>query len=94
MNFFRILWGFDAVIALVVLFFFCWGIADGTVSSFNIGIWLLLLAFVAGVLLGSLWLRARQRPGLANGVLSILALPGLFYLLFLLVLLFSNPRWN
>lgn len=94
MTFFRILWGFNALIALVVLFFFFWGIADGTVSSFNIGIWLILLGLVAGVLLGSRWLRAQNRTGLANGLLCILAIPGLLYLLFLLVLIVSEPRWN
>lgn len=88
------LWGFDAIIALVVLYFFFIGLADGSVSSFNMGLWLFLLAVVAAILFGSLWLKSHDRTGLAKGVLSILAVPGLLYLLFLLVVLITKPRWN
>jgi hypothetical protein len=94
MTFFWILWGFDALIALVVLYFFFIGLADGSVSSFNMGLWMLLLAAVAAVLLGSLWLKSLGQLGWAKAVLSILALPGFLYLLFLLVVLISKPRWN
>jgi hypothetical protein len=51
---FRILWGFDLLIALVVVFFFFWGLSDGTVSAFNIGLWLVLLLGVQGCRLGRL----------------------------------------
>lgn len=94
MTFFWILWGFDAIIALVVLYFFFIGLADGTVSSFNMGIWLLLLAGVAAILFGSLWLKSIERLGLAKGVLCILAVPGFLYLLFMLFILIGKPRWN
>lgn len=94
MTFFWILWGFDAIIALVVLYFFFVGLADGSVSSFNMGLWLTLLAVVAIVLWGSLWLKSHGRIGFAKGVLSILAVPGFLYLLFLLVVLIGKPRWN
>ena len=94
MTFFWILWGFDAIIAFVVLYFFFVGLADGSVSSFNMGLWMSLLAVVAIVLFGSLWLNSHGRPGLAKGVLSILAIPGFLYLLFLLVGLITKPRWN
>ena len=33
---FRFLWGVDALIAAIFVGFFFWGLADGTVSSFNI----------------------------------------------------------
>jgi hypothetical protein len=94
MTFFWILWGFDTLIALVVLYFFFIGLADGSVSSFNMGLWLFILAAVAAILFGSLWLKSHGRLGFAKGVLSILAVPGLLYLLFLLVVLISKPRWN
>lgn len=94
MTFFWILWGFDAILALVVLYFFFIGLADGSVSSFNMGLWLFLLAAVAAILLGSLWLKSHGRPGLAKGVLSILAIPGFLYVLFMLVVLITKPRWN
>lgn len=94
MTFFWILWGFDALIALVVLYFFFIGLADGSVSSFNMGLWLFLLAAVAAILLGSLWLESHDRIGLAKAVLCILAVPGFLYLLFMLVVLITKPRWN
>lgn len=94
MTFFWVLWGFDAIIALVVLYFFFVGLADGSVSSSNMGIWLLLLAAVAAILFGSLWLKSIERLGLAKGVLCILALPGFLYLLFMLFILIGKPRWN
>ncbi|MBV6441905.1 MAG: osmoprotectant transporter permease [Haliscomenobacteraceae bacterium CHB4] len=94
MTFFWILWGFDAIIALVVLYFFFIGLADGSVSSFNMGLWLILLAVVAAVLLGSLWLKSQEYTGWAKGVLCILAVPGFLYLLFLLIVIIGKPRWN
>ena len=91
---FGILWGFDAAIAAVVLFFFLLGLSDGSVSSFNIGIWLLFLLGVGGVVGGSFHLSSRglRRPALALAL--VLAVPGLLYALFLLVVLIGRPRWN
>jgi hypothetical protein len=91
---FWLLWGFDVLIALVVLYFFFIGLADGSVSSFNMGLWLLILLAVGGVVLGSVWLRSAGHRGIAKGVLLILAMPGLVFLLFFLSVLILNPRWN
>lgn len=93
-NFFWVLWGFDAIIACVVIYFFLIGIADGSVSSFNMGIWLVLLLVLAGVMLGSLWLKMHDRIGLAKIILSILAVPGILYLLFVLLMIFGKQRRN
>ena len=84
---FWLLWGFDFLIALVVLYFFIVGLADGSVSSQNFFIWLLLLGAVAAILLIGLLLKS-------TGILWLLATPGLFYLLFLLIVLIGKPRWN
>lgn len=94
MNFFWILWGFDVLIALVVLYFFFIGLADGSVSSFNIGIWMLLLIGLAVVVLGSLALQSFGYVLLAKILLSLLAIPGLLYILFILFIMFGKPRWN
>jgi hypothetical protein len=91
---FWLLWGFDVLIALVVLYFFVIGLADGSISSFNIGLWLLILLAVGGVVLGSLWLHSAGHSGAAKGVLLILAVPGLLFLLFFLSVLLLKPRWN
>ena len=91
---FRILWGFDAAIAAIFLFFFFWGLADGRVSSFNIVLWLAILAGLAGVLFGSLKLRSKGRRGEATALLLILAIPGVLGLVFFLALIVLHPRWN
>ncbi|MFN8354074.1 MAG: osmoprotectant transporter permease [Spirosomataceae bacterium] len=91
---FWVLWGFDALVSLVFLYYFLIGVADGSVSSFNIGIWLLLLAIITAILLGSMWLKNHQHLFAAKGVLCIMAIPGAIAALFLLIMLISNPRWN
>lgn len=92
--FFWVLWGFDAVITLVILYFFLIGLADGSVSSSNGGIWFVLLAVLGLILGGSLWLRAQNHVMLAKLVLWLLAVPGLLYVLFMLFVIIAKPRWN
>lgn len=74
--------------------FFVIGVADGSVSSFNLGLWLVLLG-AAGV---SLWaghaLRARGKPVLALAALAVTAVPGVLAALFVLIILVTQPRWN
>ena len=91
---FWLLWGVDALIAAMILSFFLLGLADGSVSMFNIGLWIAILAALAGVIGGSLWLRSSGRQGPATIVLLILAVPGILFALFFIVLLITNPRWN
>ena len=94
MILFGILLGIDALAAATALFFFVWGLSDGTVSEFNILLWLALLGGVAAILGGGLLLNAHGQGRLANGVLAILALPAFGIGLFFLVLIVSQPRWN
>lgn len=94
MRGFWLLWGFDALIGGVFLYFFLVGLGDGSVSSFNIALWAAILAALAAVVLGSLALRSAGRSQLALKLLWLLAAPGLLVGLFFAVLLLSNPRWN
>jgi len=87
-------WAINVVIAIIVLYFFLVGLADGSVSSFNIGLWLLILLGLGSILGGSLWLKTAGHPTLAMVPLLILTIPGLLYGLFLLALLIAAPRWN
>jgi len=91
---FWILWGFDALVALVPIYFFFIGLADGSVSSFNIVLWLGIMGGLGAVLGCSLLLRRLGHLALAVGVLLVLATPAVLSLLFFLVVLISNPRWN
>ena len=94
MILFRILFAIDAVVALVVLYFFFVGLGDGSVSSFNIALWLVLLGGVAAIVGGGWVLNAKGQRRAALGVLSILALPGLLFGLFILAAVILQPRWN
>lgn len=91
---FWIPWVIDAVIAAIAVFFFIVGLSDGSVSSFNIGLWGFILFALAVLVGGSLTLKRRGRQGVAIALLWILAVPGLLSVLFLLVVLLSSPRWN
>jgi hypothetical protein len=88
MTFFWILWSFDAFIGLIFLCFFFIGLRDGSVSSFNMNLWLMVLAGLAAILLGSLGLMRYTYVGLAKFLLSILAVPGLLYGLMTLSMVF------
>jgi hypothetical protein len=91
---FWVTWAIDALISAIAFFFFLVGLVDGSVSSFNIGIWIALLAALVVVLAGSLWLKAVGRPGLGTMLLLVLAVPCVLYALFLLVVIISGSQWN
>jgi hypothetical protein len=88
------LWLVDAVVALIALIFFFIGLGDHTVSSFNIGIWCILLGGIGGVLIGSCVLRAYVHPVLGLLVAAVLAVPAFGALLLLLLVLITHPRMN
>jgi len=81
-------------VALGFIYFFLIGLQDGSASSFNIVLWLVILGLLGAVLGGGHLLRAKGHGILAACVLCMLAVPALGSLLFFLVILISNPRWN
>ena len=87
-------WGIDAVIAAIVVFFFLWGLADGSVSSFNMGLWVVILGALAALVGGSLWLKSNGKLRAATVLAWVLAAPGLLVGLLFLLLIVLNPRWN
>ncbi len=91
---FRLCLAIDALVALVALYFFVIGLGDGSVSSFNIVLWLALLGGIAAVLGAGWLLNAKGQRGAAVAVLAILALPGLLCALFFAMVLILQPRWN
>ncbi len=93
-TFVRTLLGVDVLAALGVVYFFLAGLADGSVSSFNSGLWFGILAGIAAVIGGGWALHAKGRRGAAVTVLMILALPALAYALFLALILITQPHWN
>ena len=91
---FRIAWAIDVMVALVLVFFFVIGIADGSVSSFNIVLWIGTLAGVAALVVGANALARRGNTVLATIVAAVPAVPALLYGLFVLVAVTSGARWN
>jgi hypothetical protein len=91
---FKALLGIDVIIAGVFVFFFITGVGDGSVSAFNMMLWLGILVGIASVLLAGSVLKATGATGPANLVLVVLAGPGVAAALFFLLLILSQPRWN
>ena len=91
---FKILWSIDAVIALIFIVFFFIGLVDGSVSSFNMVLWLVILSALGGILWGSHAARAAGRTSLATRLLMTLAIPGVLLGVLFLAALILQPKWN
>lgn len=92
-----VFWAFfamDALIGAMAVGFFFLGLADGSVSSFNIGVWIAILVVPAAMIGGAFWLKAAGRPILGTILLLVLAAPGILYGVFIVTLLVTNSRWN
>lgn len=91
---YRILLAIDLLTAGAFGWFFLLGLADGTVSSFNILLWLAILGGLAAVIGGGVALRRRASPAQGAALLAVVGVPALLAALAFLVLILSNPRWN
>jgi len=78
----------------VALYFFFSLAAGGRVGSFNILPWLAILAALAAVVGGSVWLRSAGQHALAILLLLLLAVPGALFALFFLLLLILHPNFH
>lgn len=94
MRVFWFFWIFDAVMAIIPIIYFFIGLADRSITSRNIGLWVLLLVIIAAVLAGSMWLKANNHLSIANTVLVAASIPGWILLLYMLIILIGKPRWN
>lgn len=94
MTVFKLLWCIDAIAALIIFWFFIKGLNDGSVSSFNIKLWLLILVAVGTILVTSILLKQQGYHKAAIGTTLILAVPALIYGLFILVVITNKGKWN
>ncbi|MBA4852987.1 osmoprotectant transporter permease [Emticicia sp. BO119] len=94
MILFWVFWGIDAIVALIAVCFFFTGLADGSVSSFNIGLWLIMLIVIAAVLSGTLALRSAGNLTLAKILAGLLAVPAFLFFLFFIIIICSGAKWN
>ena len=91
---FRIFLVVDVLICIITLVFFVIGLADGSVSSFNIGIWVIAMAVLAVIMAVGFTLKQHGHPVIGTIVLLILAVPGLLYVLFIVLFVVSGASWN
>ena len=91
---FWFLWFIDAVVAAVALYFFFSLAAGGRVGSFNILPWMAILAALAAVIGGSVWLRSVGQQLVAIVVLLALAIPAALVVLLFLLLLILHPNFH
>ena len=91
---FRILWAIDIVVALVAIGFFVWGLGDGSVSSFNIALWVGIFAALAIVVIGSRALNLKGQRVLATLLAALPAIPAVGYAVLVVAMLVSGARWN
>ncbi len=91
---FWFLWCVDAIVAAVALYFFFSLAIGGRVGSFNILPWLAILAALAAVVGGSVWLRSIGQHVVAIVLLLGLAIPAALCLLLFLLLLILHPNFH
>ena len=95
MYLFWTLCGIDALVTLACVIFFFIGLGDGTVSSFNILVWLIVLSGLAAVLVGGYCLFSHHYTIGATILVALLAVPCLLYGLFMgLMLTENNSGWK
>ncbi len=94
MTFFWILWIFNALMSLIPIYFFFVGLADGSITSRNLGLWGIILLVIAVILCGSLWLKSHDQMTLAKGLLLLAAIPGVLVIFYFVIVMTSKPRWN
>lgn len=90
---YRLLFAFDALMLLVLLYFFVDGLQYGGTSQ-AAGMWLVMLGVPAALMSGAWHLKARGKRRVATALLFILALPALLYIAFFGLLLLLNPSWQ
>jgi hypothetical protein len=91
---YRITLSLAVLVALLALVFFVIGLVDGSVTASNIVLWLGLMMAAALIPFAGIRLRSRGRTGAALAMLSLLALPGLLYALFIALVVLSGEHWN
>lgn len=90
----RILLGIAWLTLGVILFFFLWGLSDGTVGAFNILPWLGLVAVPSLMLWAARALRAKGRHGAATAVLGVMAVPAVLVGVVILIFIIAPPSFH
>lgn len=95
MKWFKILWLFNAVMSLIPVIYFFIGLADGSITDRNMGMWMIILLLVAGILYGSIWLKNNGRVSLGKIILVVAGMPyAMMILLYLLSIIMGPSGWH
>ena len=84
MKLYRFLLVFDGLAFALLLFFFASGLGTATNDDY-VTVWLPLLLIPGAVIAGALMLHGKGKTGIAKLLLGLLAVPGVLYLLFILM---------
>lgn len=90
MKLFRVLFAFDALALLVLLFFFADGLQYSSGGDY-LSTWLPILLVPIGVLAGAWALHRNGKHGAANGLLGLLAAPVVIYMVFVGLFIVLDP---
>ncbi len=90
----RILFGIGWLTLGVVLLFFLWGLADGTVSPVNLHFWVLMMGVPAAMVWAAGALRAKGWNGAAMIVLGLLAVPAILLGVVIAVFIIAPPDFR
>ena len=91
---YRVVLTLASAMAMVIVIFLFWGLADGSVSSFNLAIWRVALVIAVALPFMGIKFANYGHHCAAIFVLGILTVPGLVYALFLLLVIGSATSWN
>lgn len=94
MMLFATLFALNVAVALVAFGFFIIGLADGTVTTFNILIWAAMMGVLFSVPMAGWLLRLRGQRRLATVVLLPLAAVAVLGALAMLVLIVAPPSFR
>ncbi|MBA2127100.1 osmoprotectant transporter permease [Hyphomicrobium methylovorum] len=94
MFMYRTFFAIDIAALFLALFYFFTGIGDGSITAFNIALWLGVLAAIIAILAMGYRLKSTGHRGTATTVLAILAVPAILAAAFVLSLLIAQPNWH
>ena len=94
MRLFPILFAFDALGLLGLVWFFLDGLRYPSSGGDYMGTWLPLLLVPAAMLAGALALRMKGKTGVAKALLGVLAVPFGLYGLFVLAMVVLQPSFH
>lgn len=96
MIFYRVLWYFCLLMFTIAFFFFLEGLGTAiSTPDLNFYLaWFLILGILGGTMLGGAYFKSKNRLLLAKLMLAGPALLGCIYLLWIILALGSEARWN